>query len=194
MSATPGNSTLFNSHWLQRLLRPLASFLMRISGWQLVGPVPTLKRYVLIAAPHTSNWDFVLMLLAVHKAGIDLHWMGKHSLFKPPFGGLMRWLGGLAIDRNRANNVVSQMVDAFAQRDELVLLITPEGTRSQVERWKTGFYQIAHGAGVPIVLAYVDGEKRLIGFGEVFKPSGDLNADLPKIQARYAGLRGVRAR
>jgi 1-acyl-sn-glycerol-3-phosphate acyltransferase len=194
MAVMSRRSTLFNTRWLQRLLQPLASVLMRLSGWRLAGPVPTLKRYVLIAAPHTSNWDFVLMLLAVLKAGIDLRWMGKHSLFRPPFGALMRWLGGIAIDRRKANNVVSQMVDQFAQCDELILLITPEGTRSQVERWKTGFYQIAHGANVPIVLGYVDGERREIGFGEVFMPGGDLEADLAKIQARYAGLRGVRAR
>lgn len=194
MSYAPSHSTLLNTRWLQRVLQPLAAFLMRLSGWQLLGEVPTLKRYVLIAAPHTSNWDFVLMVLAVLKANIDLHWMGKHSLFRPPFGGLMRWLGGLSIDRSKANNVVSQMVDIFAQRDDLILLITPEGTRSQVDRWKTGFYLIAHGAGVPIVPAYVDGERRTITFGEAFMPSGDLDADLPKIQARYAGLRGVRAR
>ncbi len=194
MSYAPDNSTLVRTRWLQRLLQPLAALLMRLSGWQLLGDVPTLKRYVLIAAPHTSNWDFVLMVLAVLKAGIDLHWMGKHSLFKPPFGGLMRWLGGIAIDRSKANNVVSQMVDIYAQRDDLILLITPEGTRSQVDRWKTGFYLIAHGAGVPIVPVYVDGERRTITFGDAFMPSGDLDADLPKIQARYAGLRGVRAR
>ncbi len=194
MNVVPGEATLFNTRWLQRLLQPLASLLMRLSGWQLVGPVPTQTRYVLIAAPHTSNWDFVLMLLAVLKAGIDLHWMGKHSLFGAPFGGLMRWLGGIAIDRRKANNVVSQMVDQFAQRDQLILLITPEGTRSQVERWKTGFYQIACGANVPIVLGYVDGDKHTIGFGDVFIPSGDIDIDLPKIQARYAGLRGVKPR
>lgn len=194
MGFAPDNSTLVRTRWLQRLLQPLASWLMRLSGWQLVGQIPPLKRFVLIAAPHTSNWDFVLMVLVVLKASIDLHWMGKHSLFKPPFGGLMRWLGGIAIDRSKANNVVSQMVDIFAQRDELILLITPEGTRSQVERWKTGFYSIAHGAGVPIVPVYVDGEQRTLTFGEPFVPSGDLDTDLPKIQARYAGLRGVRAR
>ncbi len=194
MSVATAQSTLFNTRWLQRLLRPVASGVLRLFGWHLVGPIPTLKRYVLIAAPHTSNWDFLLMLLVVLKAGINLHWMGKHSLFKPPFGGLMHWLGGIAIDRSKTNNVVSQMVEQFARRDELILLITPEGTRSQVERWKTGFYQIADGAQVPIVLAFVDGERRELGFGEVFAPSGDLDADLPKIQARYAGLRGVRTR
>ena len=194
MSVAPGGSTLVRTQWLQRLLQPLASLLMRMSGWQLLGEIPTQKRYVLIAAPHTSNWDFVLMVLTVLKAGIDLHWMGKHSLFKPPFGRLMRWLGGIAIDRSKANNVVSQMIDIFAESEELILLITPEGTRSQVPRWKTGFYQIADGAGVPIVPVYVDGDNRIIRFGESFMPNGDLEADLQKIQARYAGLRGVRAR
>lgn len=194
MRAAPSGTTLFNSLRLQRWLQPLASFLLRRSGWQLVGEVPTLKRYVLIAAPHTSNWDFVLMVLAVLTAGIDLHWMGKHSLFRAPFGGLMRWLGGIAIDRSKANNVVSQMIDTFTERDDLVLLITPEGTRSQVERWKTGFYQIAHGAGVPVIPAYVDADAHTLRFGEPFQPSGDLEADLPKIQAHYAGLRGIRRR
>lgn len=187
-------NTLFNSPRWHRLLAPLASLLLRLSGWRLVGEAPAQRRLVLIAAPHTSNWDFALMLLAVLKAGVSLHWMGKHTLFRRPFGGLMHWLGGIPIDRSRANNVVAEMVDNYRRHDELILLITPEGTRSAGVRWKTGFYQIARGAGVPILLAFVDGERRELGFGPLFQPTGDIERDLPEIQAFYAGLRGVRGR
>lgn len=186
--------TLFNSPRWHRLLAPLASWLLRRWGWRLVGELPTVPRYVLIAAPHTSNWDFLLMLLGVLETGLDLHWMGKHSLFRAPFGGLMRWLGGIAIDRTRAGNVVAAMVEKFQQRDQLVLLITPEGTRSQVARWKTGFYQIACAADVPILMVYVDGERRELGLGPLFHPTGDIEKDLPEIQAFYAGFHGMKPR
>lgn len=186
--------TLFNSPRWHRLLAPAAKWLLRRWGWRLVGELPDAPRYVIIAAPHTSNWDFVLMVLAVFEAGIGLHWMGKHSLFRGPFGRLMRWLGGIAIDRRRAGNAVAAMVEKFRQREKLVLVITPEGTRSRVERWKTGFYHIAHAADVPIMLVYVDGRKRELGLGPLYHPSGDIERDLPEIQRYYAGFEGIRPR
>lgn len=119
--------------------------------------------------------------------------MGKNSLFPAPFGGLMRWLGGLPIDRSRANNTVAQMIEAYRNSGDLVVLIPPEGTRSRVERWKTGFYHIAHGADVPILLGFLDAGRRQLGFGPLFYPCGDLEDDLYQIQAFYRDKRGVRA-
>lgn len=190
----PMTLTVFRTPILRPLLAALARALLRLTGWRLVGERPALPRYVLIAAPHTSNWDFPLMLLAVLATGLDVHWMGKHTLFKPPFRRLMLWLGGIPIDRTQAGNTAAQLVARYRGADELVVLITPEGTRSRVERWKTGFYHIAAGAGVPLVLAFVDAGRRELGFGGVFTLSGDLERDLPRIQAFYADKTGIRRR
>jgi 1-acyl-sn-glycerol-3-phosphate acyltransferase len=118
--------------------------------------MPDCGKLVIIAAPHTSNWDFVFGMTGAFALGLELHWMGKHTLFKPPLGGVMRWLGGLAIDRRAAHGVVEQVADEFARRGQLLLVVTPEGTRSKVERWKTGFWHIARAAGVPILLGGLD--------------------------------------
>ena len=180
------------------LIRPLLAFLsrlgLRLFGWRVLGAIPDTRRFVLIGVPHTSNWDFLLMLMAVLDRGLELHWMGKHTLFRWPFGALMRWLGGLAIDRNRANNTVAQMLELFENNTDLVVLTTPEGTRSKVQRWKTGFYHIAHGAGVPILLGYVDASKKELGFGPLFFTTGDLDQDLLEIQRFYADKVGIRRR
>ncbi|MFT3930523.1 MAG: lysophospholipid acyltransferase family protein [Spongiibacteraceae bacterium] len=167
--------------------------MLKLIGWRVVGALPTERKYVLIGAPHTSNWDFPLMLLAVLKIGMDVHWLGKSSLFPPVIGSIMRWLGGIAVDRSKNNNLVAQLVELYNQRDELVLIIPPEGTRSKVERWKSGFYHVAAGAGVPILLGFVDVSRKELGFGPLFYPSQDFDADLPKIQAFYADKRGIRA-
>jgi len=184
--------TLFRTPVLRSALGGLSSLILRIAGWRVVGSVPERQRYVLIAAPHTSNWDFPLMLMAVLKLGMDLHWLGKDSLFARPFGGLMRWLGGIAIDRSKSNERVAQLAALYSRSEELVLLIPPEGTRSKVERWKSGFYYIALGAGVPIQLGFIDAGRRELGFGPLFQPTGDFAADLERIQAFYSDKRGIR--
>jgi 1-acyl-sn-glycerol-3-phosphate acyltransferase len=186
--------TVFRTPVVRPVLALLARLLLKLSGWRLMGDVPTAPRYVLIAAPHTSNWDFALMLIAVLKAGIDVHWMGKNSLFKPPFTGLMLWLGGISIDRSQVNKTAAQVIERFRNADELVVLITPEGTRARVERWKTGFYHIAYGAAVPIVLGYVDAATKQLGFGPAFIPTGDLDKDLAEIQAFYRNKVGINRR
>ena len=186
--------TIFRTPLIRPLLALCARVGLRLTGWRVAGGVPENRRYVLIAAPHTSNWDFLLMLVVALDQRIALHWMGKHTLFRWPFGALMRWLGGIAIDRNRANNTVAQMVEVFDRSPDLVVLTTPEGTRSQVSRWKTGFYHIAHGAQVPILLGYVNAPKKEVGFGSLFYPSGDLDQDLLKIQNFYADKVGIRPR
>lgn len=189
----PTSRTLFRVPILSQLLKLLATALLRISGWRVVGALPSERKYVLIGAPHTSNWDFPLMLLAVLKIGMDVHWLGKSTLFPPIIGGIMRWLGGVAVDRSKNNNLVGQLVDLFRARDELVVLIPPEGTRAKVERWKSGFYHVAAGAGVPILLGFVDASRKELGFGPLFYPTQDYESDLPKIQKFYRDKRGIRA-
>lgn len=186
-------TTLFRSPRLQRLLAGLSRGLLRVSGWRIVGVLPPLQRYVLIGAPHTSNWDFPLMLMAVLTVNLDVHWMGKHTLFQWPFGALMRWLGGIPIDRAKANDTVAQMVDQYSRGDPLVILVPPEGTRAKVKRWKTGFYHIASGAGVPIVLGFIDARSKTIGYGPLFYPTGNLDDDLIEIQRFYADKAGLRS-
>ncbi len=189
----PASRTLFRVPVLIHILKFIAIVLLKAIGWRVVGTMPSERKYVLIGAPHTSNWDFPLMLLAVLKIGMDVHWLGKRSLFPPLLGSIMRWLGGIAVDRSKNNNLVAQLVDLFNARDELVLIIPPEGTRSKVERWKSGFYHVAAGAGVPILLGFVDASKKEIGFGPLFYPSQSYEEDLPRIQAFYATKRGIRA-
>lgn len=189
----PASPTLFRVPILSHALALLAIFLLKILGWRVVGELPREHKYVLIGAPHTSNWDFPLMLLAVLKIGMDVHWLGKSSLFPSLLGSVMRWLGGIPVDRSKTNNLVAQLVELFHRRDELIVLIPPEGTRSKVERWKSGFYHVAAGAGVPILLGFVDASRRELGFGPLFYPSGDYEADLQRIQSFYRDKRGIRA-
>ncbi len=155
-------------------------------GWKVVGEKPPEKKCMLIAAPHTSNWDFPTMMVVAFVLGLDVHWMGKHTLFpKGPLGAIMRWFGGLAIDRSKRHNTVEQMVEQYRQRDELLVLITPEGTRSRVEQWKAGFYHIAVGAEVPIYLGFVDTKTKRTGLGPAFHPTGNYEEDIKKIMAFY---------
>jgi 1-acyl-sn-glycerol-3-phosphate acyltransferase len=184
--------TVFRTPGVTWVLRQLARLILWLTGWRVVGEPPRNGRCVLIGAPHTSNWDFPLMLLAVLSKELDVHWMGKDALFRRPFGGLMRWLGGLPIDRSKSNQVVQQVVDRFRGEPELIVLIPPEGTRSRVERWKTGFYYIAAGAEVPILLGFIDAPRRQLGFGATFLPTGDIERDMPEIRAFYADKRGIR--
>ncbi len=188
----PASRTLFRVPILSQLLKVIACALLRVIGWRVVGTLPSQRKYVLIGAPHTSNWDFPLMLLAVLTVGMDVHWLGKKSLFPPVLGSVMRWLGGIAVDRSKNNNLVAQLVELLDARDELVVLIPPEGTRAKVERWKSGFYHVAKGAGVPILLGFVDASRKELGFGPLFYPTQDYETDLPKIQEFYRDKRGIR--
>ena len=146
---------------------------------------------MLIGAPHTSNLDFFLMLFLIGISGLKLNWLGKDSLFRKPIGGIMRKLGGIPVNRRASTRFVDQMVAAFNENDELALVIAPEGTRSKTHYWKTGFYYIAVGAGVPIVFAYVDATRKTTGIGPVFMPTGDLQADFAQIKAFYDDKVGI---
>jgi 1-acyl-sn-glycerol-3-phosphate acyltransferase len=159
-------------------------------GWTVEGRKPTFKKYLILAAPHTSNWDVPLMLSMSYVLGVQVHWIGKHTLFRFPLGPLMRWLGGVPVDRRSRNDAVQQMVDALAARDELCLMITPEGTRGRAEYWKSGFYHIALGAHVPIVLGMLDYGRKVGGLFDVVEPSGDVRADMDKIRAFYRDVVG----
>jgi 1-acyl-sn-glycerol-3-phosphate acyltransferase len=167
--------------------RLAARIFLAIAGWKLAGEAPSVKqRYVLIAAPHTSNWDLPYLIAFALLCGLHISFMAKHSLFKPPFGWFMRLLGGIPVVRHRRGNLVDEIAEWFSERDELVLVVPAEGTRSRTEYWKSGFYHIARTARVPIVCSYLDYEKRLGGFGPVIVPSGDIRKDMDEIRSFYA--------
>ncbi len=155
-----------------------------------MGEVPDVSRAVWIVAPHTSNWDFVVGVAAMLKMGLRANWLGKHSIFDPPFGGLLRWLGGIATERSAAHGVVGQMVRAFAQEEPLVLALAPEGTRSPVKEWKSGFYYIAQQAEVPVFAVALDYPTRSVVLGRLFETKSDSVAGIAEIKAYYAQFRG----
>lgn len=165
---------------------------LRLFGWTVVGVTPEEKKWVLIGAPHTSNWDFPVGLAAMWALGIEPRWVAKHTVFRWPLGVLMKALGGIPLDRERTQDFVQQSVREFEDRDELVLVLAPEGTRSRVEYWRTGFYYIALGAGAPIVLGFVDFARKRIGLGPTLRPSGDIEADFKTIRSFYADKTGKR--
>jgi 1-acyl-sn-glycerol-3-phosphate acyltransferase len=147
---------------------------------------------VLVVAPHTSNWDFLVMLLLAAALRLKVTWMGKHTLFRPPFGWIMRRLGGLPIDRGARHNIVEQAVGSFRVYDRLLLAILPEGTRKRTPYWRSGFYHIALGAHVPIALGFADYRRKVGGIGRVIVPSGDVDADMALIRDFYSGIIGKR--
>jgi len=183
--------TIYTTPIFREALSLVARLFLRLKGWKVTGETPQYKKYILIAAPHTSNWDFVFMLCVVLSRKMDARWMGKQQLFKPPFHGVMKWLGGIAIERSKTNNTVDSMVNAFQSTSSLTLLITPEGTRSKVKEWKTGFYRIATAAEIPIVLGFIDASTKTCGFGDTFNPSGDIDEDMLKIKANYKDKTGL---
>ena len=184
--------TIFTTPGLNTVLRVLSAALLRATGWTLQGHLPADQpKCVLIAAPHTSNWDLPYTLMVAFALRIDIHWMGKRSLFRWPFGALMHWLGGIAVDRSKSSKLVATSAQALREADgRIALVVPPEGTRSKTRQWKTGFYWIAHEAGVPIVLAYMDYPRKLSGLGPVFYPSGDIDTDMLAIKAYYAQYKG----
>ncbi len=159
--------------------------MLKAAGWRIEGALPALDKFVVIGAHHTSNWDFMLFLAAKFVLRLNARWFAKHTLFRRPFGGLLRRWGGIPIRRHLKLNTVDQAVQAFRDSREMMLIISPEGTRKKVERWKMGFYHIARGAGVPVVLAALDYGNRRIVIGEPFWPSGDEAADLGRMLAFY---------
>jgi 1-acyl-sn-glycerol-3-phosphate acyltransferase len=173
-----------------RFTRLLGRLSSTVSGWSFAGNFPDEPKYVIIVVPHTSNIDFLVGLNILFAAGLRLDFLGKESLFWEPMGTFLRWLGGVPIDRNAAGGVVGQAVEQFSERDQFVLVITPEATRSKVDRWKTGFYRIASEAGVPIVPVGFDYGMKTIKIGEALWPTGNMDADFAKLGEFFSGVKG----
>ncbi len=168
----------------------LARCFLRLLGWKIEGQLPPHNKFVMIGAPHTSNWDFVIAIPALYVLRIKASWMGKDSLFRWPIGFFMRRLGGIPIDRSNAHGVVAQTVQRLKQADRLVILIPPKGTRGKTRFWKSGFYHIARLAKVPVVCASLDFASKTARIGYSFVPSGDVKRDMDKVREFYAPARG----
>jgi len=170
-------------HWLGRLY-------LRLTRWEVEGAMPDRAKAVFLIAPHTSNWDMPVMTAAAWLFRVKPSWLGKRSLFRWPLGGLMRWFGGLPIDRDGSRNTVEQVAALFEQHERLYLGIAPSGTRSRTDHWRSGFYYIALAAGVPIVCAFADYGRRVCGIGPLLEPTGDIGTDMEVLREFYAGIEG----
>lgn len=171
-------------------LAALGRTFLRSRGWRIEGGLPPVDKAVVIAAPHTTNWDMPYMLAVAWALGVRPSWLGKKSLFRAPFGGFMRWLGGIAVDRGVRSNVVEQIVERFRVADRLFLVVPPSGTRSRAPGWKSGFYHIARGADVPILCSFLDYPRRIGGLGLAIRPTGHVREDMDRIREFYADKRG----
>jgi 1-acyl-sn-glycerol-3-phosphate acyltransferase len=187
--------TIFTTPVVNTALRALSLVTLKLLGWQVQGALPAnAQKSVLIAAPHTSNWDLPFTLMVAFSLRLNIYWMGKSSIFKFPFGPVMRWLGGVAVNREKSNNLVAASAQALREAEGKVqLVVPPEGTRGKTRHWKTGFYYIALEAQVPILLAFMDYEKKLSGLGPIFTPTGNVENDMTEIKKFYAGIKGKNA-
>jgi len=172
------------------LAHTIARTILRLAGWRTHVIPPRTSRYVLIGAPHTSNWDAVIILLLMAAEGISIRWMGKDSLFHWPMGVFWRSLGAIPVNRRERTNLVDQVAAKFDEYDELIIGLSPEGTRKKTSRWRTGFYYIALKANVPIVMAYIDYDNKVCGIGPSVKPTGDIEADFTIIRDFYSEIVG----
>jgi 1-acyl-sn-glycerol-3-phosphate acyltransferase len=174
--------------------RALGRAMLAAIRFGLEGEVPDLPKFVVAVAPHTSNWDFVVGMAVMFALDLKLSFLGKHTLFRGPFAPLLRWMGGIAVDRSHPEGVIDQAVAAFAAQDQCVLAIAPEGTRKRVAHFKSGFLRIARAAGVPVLLATLDFGRRRVVLGPLAPASADMDADLARIEAHFAPVRGCRER
>ncbi|WP_129676727.1 1-acyl-sn-glycerol-3-phosphate acyltransferase [Candidatus Chloroploca sp. Khr17] len=180
--SSPGRKTLFQNFCI---------ILLALRGWRAEVAAPLPKQCVIIGAPHTTWFDLILTLLLMGATGVRFRWISKAELFRPPLGWLLRALGGMPVLRGARANFVAQIVEKFAQYPDLRIAIVPEGTRRYIDHWKTGFYYIATGAGVPVVLGYADYAKRRVGLGPIYMPAGDIDADFERYRAFYAQITGA---
>ncbi len=178
-------STGERGSWFYETVRFLWTGLYKLLGWEYIGALPPGKKFVIIAAPHTSNLDFPAGFAAALHFRLRITIIAKAALFKGPFGWVMKYLGGRPLDRDSSKDLVGQIVQAFDEADEMMMVIAPEGTRSKGERWKTGFYHIAHQAQVPIIFGALDFGHRQVGVKGSLMPSGNYEADMKKIAAVY---------
>jgi 1-acyl-sn-glycerol-3-phosphate acyltransferase len=177
--------------------RPLAAFgrfLLWSMRFRVEGEVPDLPKFVIAVAPHTSNWDFIVGAAAMFALDLRLSFIAKHTLFRGPFARVMRWMGGIPVDRSSAHGVVADSIAAFSHVDRRILAIAPEGTRKHVARFKSGFLHIARGAGVPVMLASLDFGARCIRLGPTFDPDEDIEAEVRRVEAFFSGIHGKNPR
>lgn len=178
--------------WGSPTLCWLSRGLMRLLGWRFVGSVPNLPKMVLIGAPHTSNWDFPLAMLVFFSLQVRVYWLGKHTFVNGPLKPLLRWLGGVAVDRRASSGVVSQVAAQFQTREQFLLGLAPEGTRSLVPHWKMGFFHIARSAQVPILPVALNYGRKTIEIGEPLWPDVGETAVLAQLRTFYEGVQGKR--
>ncbi len=173
------------------MLGALSRFILRLFGWTVTGRYPhEIKKMVVIVIPHTSNWDFPLGPLSRKVMGADIKFVGKASLFRFPLGGILRWFGGIPVNRSKRTNFVDATVNLFNKEESLAIMLAPEGTRAKVDKLKTGFYYIAQKAGIPILLVKFDYGPKIIHYGEVFWPTNDLEADMAYLKKYFKGVQG----
>lgn len=172
------------------MLNRLSRWVLKKLGWTIHVDMPDIEKFVAIAAPHTSNWDFLLGLLGAKAIGLKINWLGKHSMFRWPYGWFFRMIGGTSIRRDSGQNYMQQLTDLFNRSEHLVLALAPEGTRSKTDHWKTGFHAIARAAKVPVLMAYLDYGKKQLGIGGMFHPGDDIEADFKLIREYYKDRRG----
>ena len=184
-------TTIFNTPLVTPVFRHLSKFTLQILGWRVQGELPDIPKFVIIGAPHTSNWDFVLFLALAFILKVDARFMGKAELFRWPVAGFFRWCGGVPVDRSRHQGLVEQMVQAIHENEQFKLVITPEGTRSKVGEWKRGFYHIAKEAEIPVATGYVDTRTKTCGIGPTFTLTDDMEADIKSMQAFFKDKVGI---
>jgi len=159
-------------------------------GWRVDGEVPDLPKFVIAVAPHTSNWDFVVGAATMFALDLRLSFIGKHTLFRWPVAGVLRWMGGIPVDRSASHGIVGEAVEAFASVDRRILAIAPQGTRKRGARFRSGFLHIARGAKVPVVLASLDYASRCLRLGPAFMAGEDVDAELARVEAFFAKVKG----
>lgn len=172
------------------MIKILSSFLLKFFGWNVQSTVLTSRKYVIIGAPHTSNWDFPIALLTLGAIGLRFSWAAKDTLFLFPLGYIFRLMGGVPVNRKVRNSFISTMLDQFSKQEQFIIAIAPEGTRSFKDHWKCGFYQIAFDAKVDIALAFIDYTEKKSGIGMIVTPSGNLENDFEIIKNFYADIKG----
>jgi 1-acyl-sn-glycerol-3-phosphate acyltransferase len=188
------NTTIFDTPVISKLLRGLSKVSLRLAGWRVQGRLPNLTKFVIVGAPHTSNWDFVMFLMLAFVLETKVRFMGKAEIFRGLFGGFFRWCGGVPVDRSKPQGLVEQMVQAIQRAEHFILVITPEGTRSKVGEWKRGFYHIARAAGIPVVAGYVDSLTKTCGIGPTFQLTEDMETDIERIQSFFKDKVGINPR
>ncbi len=172
------------------MFRLFSKLCLSILGWKIKGEFPDLKKYIITVAPHTSNWDFFVAILVRSATRLKSNFLGKLALFKAPYGWIFRAMGGYPVDRSKNTNMVDKVIEIYNNADRFCIAVAPEGTRKKVKEWKTGFYYIADGAKIPIVMASIDYAQKVVEISMPFYTSGDIEKDMPLIKAFYEGKKG----